>query len=59
MGSRRTVNPHPQLKCSFGYATETGEWLTLAADADATMLTTDVAGGFVGATVGMRARIQP
>ena len=42
--------------CSFSYATGDGEWKTLAADLDAKLLTTDVAGGFVGATVGLHAR---
>jgi alpha-N-arabinofuranosidase len=46
-------------KCSFSYATESGPWKTLVADADAKMLTSGVAGGFVGATVGPHARIEP
>jgi xylan 1,4-beta-xylosidase len=45
-------------KCSFEYATETGSWKTLAADQDATLLTSDVAGGFVGATVGPHVRLE-
>lgn len=44
--------------CAFSYAAEPGVWKTLLADADATMLTTDVAGGFVGATVGLHARLD-
>jgi Beta xylosidase C-terminal Concanavalin A-like domain/Malectin domain len=45
-------------KCAFEYAADAGDWKTLAADADATQLTTEVAGGFVGATVGMHARVD-
>jgi alpha-N-arabinofuranosidase len=44
--------------CSFAYATEAGRWTTLVADADAKLLTTEVAGGFVGATVGLHARLE-
>ncbi len=46
-------------KCSFEYAADADDWKPLVADADATLLTTEVAGGFVGATVGMHARIDP
>jgi beta-xylosidase len=42
--------------CAFSYAAEPGAWKTLLADADAKMLTTDVAGGFVGAVVGLHVR---
>lgn len=45
--------------CSFDYAVKPGDWKTLSADQDARMLTTAVAGGFVGATVGPHARIEP
>lgn len=45
-------------KCAFEYAPGTESWKTLATDLDATLLTTEVAGGFVGATVGMHARIE-
>jgi len=45
-------------KCSFEYAADSGSWRTLAANQDATLLTTDVAGGFVGATVGPHARMS-
>lgn len=45
-------------KCSFEYAADAGSWSTLAADEDATLLTTDVAGGFVGATVGPHVRLE-
>lgn len=47
-----------EAKCSFEYAAEAGDWKPLVADADATLLTTDVAGGFVGATVGMYVRLD-
>ncbi len=43
-------------KCSFEYATDSGEWKTLADDQDATIVTSAVGGGFVGATVGMHVR---
>lgn len=46
-------------KCSFAYAAENGEWKMLVDDADAKMLTTAVASGFVGATVGMYACYTP
>jgi alpha-N-arabinofuranosidase len=46
-------------KCAFEYAGDESSWETLAADQDATLLTTDVAGGFVGATVGPHARLEP
>ena len=45
-------------KCEFDYAADAESWRTLAADQDATLLTTDVAGGFVGATVGPYARTE-
>jgi alpha-N-arabinofuranosidase len=44
--------------CAFAYAAKPGEWKTLVQDADAKVFTTEVAGGFVGATVGMHARID-
>lgn len=44
-------------KCAFEYNTDaTAKWVTLVNDADATMFTTAVAGGFVGATVGPHVR---
>ena len=43
-------------KCAFEYTVENGSWETLAVELDATLLTTDVAGGFVGVTVGPFAR---
>ena len=42
---------------SFLYATG-GGWQMLAENADGTILSTDVAGGFVGATVGPFARLE-
>ncbi|MDR3459768.1 MAG: glycoside hydrolase family 43 protein [Verrucomicrobiae bacterium] len=42
--------------CAFEYAADNCAWKILAANLDATMLTTDIAGGFVGATVGPFAR---
>jgi alpha-N-arabinofuranosidase len=44
--------------CSFGYFDADGTSQTIVANADATMLTTEVAGGFVGATVGPHVRID-
>jgi alpha-N-arabinofuranosidase len=44
--------------CSFAYAVKPGEWKTLVQDADAKVFTTEVAGGFVGATIGVHARID-
>lgn len=43
---------------SFSHATSPGEWLVLTDKEDATILTTHVAGGFVGATVGPHARLD-
>jgi alpha-N-arabinofuranosidase len=45
-------------KCAFDYAADAEGWKTLVADADAMLLTTEAAGGFVGATVGMHARVD-
>lgn len=42
-----------QLSFQIAYAGE--EWMTVASEIDATVLTTERAGGFVGATVGMYA----
>jgi xylan 1,4-beta-xylosidase len=39
----------------FAYAITPGRWITLAHDADGTILSTKTAGGFVGATIGMYA----
>jgi xylan 1,4-beta-xylosidase len=45
--------------CTFAYSTVAGGWVTLLDRADATLLSTEVAGGFVGAVVGLYARIDP
>ncbi len=44
---------------SFAYALKPGEWHTLVPAADATVITTHAAGGFVGAFVGLHARLEP
>jgi alpha-N-arabinofuranosidase len=44
--------------CSFEYATSPDQWSPLVQGADAKLLTTEAAGGFVGATVGLHARID-
>lgn len=44
--------------CSFEYQTPGHEWTVLRANEDGTLLSTDVAGGFVGAMVGPFARIE-
>ena len=38
---------------SFSYAVDAGPWQTLVSNADAAVITTQAAGGFVGATVGL------
>ena len=43
---------------SFSYKVDSGPWQTLVSDADATVITTQTAGGFVGAIVGLHARIE-
>ena len=45
-------------KCSFTVSADGGPWQTLVMEADAKILTTEVAGGFVGATVGVHARVD-
>src|SRR5262249_34006308 len=40
---------------AFSYATRPGAWIVLKADADGTILSTKVAGGFVGTMLGMYA----
>lgn len=47
-----------QGKCDFDYSTDPAEWITLARNLDATLLTSSVAGGFVGATVGPHTRVD-
>lgn len=44
--------------CAFSYATQPGDWQSFATDADGRLLTTGVAGGFVGATVGPHVRLD-
>jgi xylan 1,4-beta-xylosidase len=43
-------------QCSFDYALKPSDWKPLGAAQDAKLLTTAVAGGFVGTTVGIHAR---
>jgi alpha-N-arabinofuranosidase len=43
---------------SFSYASAGHAWQTLRANEDGTLLSTDVAGGFVGAMVGVYARSE-
>jgi xylan 1,4-beta-xylosidase len=45
--------------CRFSWRPAGGEWRVLADNQDARLLTTEVAGGFVGATVGVHARLEP
>jgi alpha-N-arabinofuranosidase len=45
--------------CDFAYSTTSDAWNFLLTEADATILSTDVAGGFVGAVVGLHARLGP
>ncbi len=47
-----------EARCSFSYALGNASWQVLVADADARILTTAAAGGFVGATVGPHARLD-
>ena len=44
---------------SFSYASPGASWRTLRANEDGTLLSTDVAGGFIGAMVGPYARAEP
>ena len=45
--------------CDFEYALSPGAWQTMLSGADATLLSTQVAGGFVGTLVGLHARVEP
>ena len=45
-------------KVGFAVSADGGAWQTLVEGADAKLLTTEVAGGFVGATVGVHARLD-
>ncbi|HEY9153790.1 MAG TPA: glycoside hydrolase family 43 protein, partial [Opitutaceae bacterium] len=42
----------------FSYRATNGSWQTLLTNADAKLLTTEVAGGFVGATIGLHVRLD-
>jgi alpha-N-arabinofuranosidase len=44
--------------CSFSYAARPGEWRVLKENEDATILSTRVAGGFVGTMLGLYARLD-
>lgn len=46
-------------RVSFAYAVKPGFWQTIPGQFDGRLLTTEVAGGFVGAVVGMHARSEP
>jgi alpha-N-arabinofuranosidase len=46
-------------KCEFAFSTSAGKWTTILSQADATLLSTQVAGGFVGTIIGLHARIRP
>ena len=43
---------------AFAYKSGVRDWQTLVPDADATVLSTQTAGGFVGAMIGLHARID-
>jgi len=44
---------------SFSYAASAGEWATLKDKVDGSILSTSVAGGFVGTYLGLHARLDP
>ncbi len=46
-------------RISFAGAGDSGEWQSVLANADGIVLTTQAAGGFVGAVVGPYARVEP
>jgi xylan 1,4-beta-xylosidase len=46
-------------KCEFAFSTSDGNWTTILSHADATLLSTQAAGGFVGTVVGLHARVLP
>jgi alpha-N-arabinofuranosidase len=63
--ARVALTAHVQLRIeaddgrySFAYATQTGEWQTLSNSQDGTILSTHVAGGFVGTMIGLYARAE-
>ena len=43
---------------AFSYRFDGGDWITLAEDLDGSILSTHVAGGFVGSYVGLHARFD-
>lgn len=45
-------------KINFSYQNKTGEPVTILKDADATLLSTEIAGGFVGTYLGMHTRTE-
>lgn len=45
--------------CRFEYRIDGGAWQALGDTYDGKLLTTELAGGFVGATVGVHARLEP
>ncbi len=66
--ARKTIAPHRILKLkisgqegiySFAYDADGAGWIPLRENDDATILSTDVAGGFVGAVLGPYARLEP
>ena len=55
----RFVTTGDEKVLAFAFATDdAGEWRTLVPEADATLLSTQVAGGFVGSLLGVHARIE-
>ncbi len=46
-------------KCDFAFSTSPGNWTAVLSGADASLLSTQAAGGFVGALVGLHARVGP
>jgi xylan 1,4-beta-xylosidase len=46
-------------RIEFAFAERSDEWTTLKADDDGSILSTAVAGGFVGSYVGLHARLEP
>jgi alpha-N-arabinofuranosidase len=44
---------------TFSYRLEAGEWVTLAKNIDGSILSTEIAKGFVGSYVGLHARVEP
>jgi xylan 1,4-beta-xylosidase len=46
-------------KCAFAFSTSPSKWTAILSEADASLLSTQVAGGFVGALLGLHARTGP